>query len=108
MVLGKQHARRSQPPGRHLEDGAAQVFRHFLGQTGDAYALALLHLTAVRLEVAGDDLHEGGLALPVPAQQAHALARFELKVHPVEEQGAAQGHGYVSKGYQRHDEPRMD
>ena len=67
-----------------------QVGRHFLRQPPVNRAGRPEHVATVRLHVAHDDLHQGGLARAVAPEQADALAGFDLEVDLFQDRRAAE------------------
>ena len=67
-----------------IKDGRAGDHR-LLWDPGDAQAGNLGLLAVIDLHLAGQDSEQGGLARPVPADQAGAAAGFEGEVDPVEQ-----------------------
>ncbi len=90
VIVRQQWGDLAQPAGDHVECRALQASGHVLGQARAAQALLPHDAAAVRLEIPRDQLHQRGLAGPVAADQADALARFEAQVGRFQEGVAAE------------------
>jgi hypothetical protein len=89
VVVGQHLAERAQAGRHHLEDAAGGVLRHFLGHARHHRARAQADLAVVGVDVAGDQLHQGGLAGAVAADDAHPLAGVDGQLDLLEQQRAA-------------------
>ena len=67
-----------QPAGDDFGHRSGQPLRDLLRQISQRKFCWRAHCTAVRLQVAVDQLQQGGLAHAVAPQQAHPLAAFDL------------------------------
>ncbi len=102
MVAVQQLAHAPQAAGHHVEDTTVQTPGYLLAQARDAQVLGTFQGAAVRLDLAGDDLHQGGLAGAVAAHQAQPLPGLDLELDLVQEQGAAVAEADVAQAQECH------
>ena len=107
MVALEQRGGGFQAVGHHVEDAAAAGLGHRLIQPGHFQARSAAHLAFVGRQLAGDDLEQGGLALPVAAEQTDPLPRLDGEIHRLHQRRRAKGEAEVAKGDQRHEVGKM-
>ena len=101
-VFAEQGALLPQPFGHHEVHAVLLVIGHFLFQPGHTQPLGLLDLAVIGLNFFGYDLHQGGLARPVTADQTQALTHVDGQVDVVQQRLLAIAELNVAKGNQWH------
>ena len=81
----------------HRPHRAGQAARHFLPQRREHGAWLAEHLPVVGLQLARNDLHQGGLAGAVAADEGHAFPAVNLEIDPVEQRRATEAQADIKK-----------
>ena len=89
FVVREQVADLTGSVGHYFVDASGQAGRHFLGEHADADAGFETDLAALRLDLSRHETDEGRFAGAVAADQAGAVAAFELQGYAVEQRWAA-------------------
>ncbi len=89
VVARQQVAEVAQSLGDHVEHAAFGAVWHFLRHPRDHHAVLYPHLAIVGMQLAGDQLHQGGFAFAVAADDAHPLVRLDRQIDMFEQERAA-------------------
>ena len=92
----------AQASGDHVEHAAGRIQRHFLLKPGDPATAFDADFAIVRLQLAGQQFHQGRLAGAVAADQGDALARFDGQVDMFQQQRATDAVVEALQSDQRH------
>ena len=83
--------------GSHQMEGRPlQSRRDLLGQAGDAHVLLKVDVAGVRGQLSAHELHEGGLAGAVAAEQTDALALVQVQLDAVQERRTAEAEAHIA------------
>jgi hypothetical protein len=85
MVLGQRLARFTEPFGHNFEDRAVKSRRNILFKGRDGDTLLTPDFTAVGNQLAADKLQHGRLSHAVAADDAYAVAFFNLKRYIIQQ-----------------------
>jgi outer membrane receptor protein involved in Fe transport len=88
--------------GELTRGGGAGAEDGLLREVARTQAALDLQRAGVGLHLAGEHLHQGGLAAAVDADEADAFARFDDELEVREEGAAAEGEGQVESAKERH------
>jgi hypothetical protein len=103
MVIGGDDGGQiAEPLGHDVEHRVVRVEGDVLHQARHLDAGVAPHRAGVGRELAAHDLHEGGLAGAVPADERQALAGLDLQRDVVEQRQVAVGVGDVVERDERH------
>jgi len=90
MVIARQQAAEvAQALCHHVEHAAGGALWHLLRQARDDNPALHTHLAVVRMQLAADQLQEGGFALAVAPDNTYSFVRFDGQIDPFEQEWAA-------------------
>ena len=90
MICRKQLPLLAERARDHIEHAAEKRLRDLLRQERDLHALLKHDLAPVGLDLAGDELHDRGLARAVPPDQTDPLPAVDREIDPFEQQRPAE------------------
>ncbi len=67
----------------HIKHSRITIW-HILGEHGDFGTVFDQHFTIIGVQIACDELEQGGFAFAISSDQANAFIRLKAKIHPVQ------------------------